>query len=182
MTPDEIQLTGDAAAELLEQVRLIHHELSAVFQEKTAELAAKIHQIAKLEADLDLAHKTAAQLTGALASRAIIEQAKGIVAEKRHGTPEDAYAVILEQCRTQNLNLQDLCGKIVALHVDPTTPRRQQPTPGEPTHHDCPICSGRSEQAAIPIDHWPTKGESCRLFHKEVEFYNLVTLNGAIYE
>jgi hypothetical protein len=60
-----------------------------------------------------------AQLEGALRSRIVIEQAKGIVAE-RHGLDvEEAFALIRRAARANRVKLQDLARRIRAGEPDP---------------------------------------------------------------
>lgn len=54
------------------------------------------------------------QLQGALTSRVVIEQAKGVMAERDHITPDEAFKTLRRQARTSNLKLHDVAAAIVA--------------------------------------------------------------------
>jgi GAF domain-containing protein len=54
------------------------------------------------------------QLTGALRSRVIIEQAKGVIAEREGLSPEQAFHRLRDYVRSHNLRLSELAGAIVA--------------------------------------------------------------------
>jgi GAF domain-containing protein len=54
------------------------------------------------------------QLTGALRSRVIIEQAKGVIAEREGRSPEQAFDRLRAHARNQRLGLADLARDIVA--------------------------------------------------------------------
>lgn len=54
------------------------------------------------------------QLQGALNSRIVIEQAKGIVAQTRGVTPDEAFTLIRHHARSNNRRLSDLAATIVA--------------------------------------------------------------------
>lgn len=53
------------------------------------------------------------QLQGALNSRIVIEQAKGIVAQSRAVSPDDAFALIRDFARRNNRRLSDVAHNIV---------------------------------------------------------------------
>ncbi|WP_127500408.1 GAF and ANTAR domain-containing protein [Actinoplanes solisilvae] len=54
------------------------------------------------------------QLQGALNSRVVIEQAKGIVAQANGVTPDEAFALIRDFARRNNRRLSEVAGNIVA--------------------------------------------------------------------
>ena len=60
------------------------------------------------------------QLQTALESRIIVEQAKGVLAERFHLSIEDAFALLRDAARSSRTNLHGLAHEIVS---DPTTPR-----------------------------------------------------------
>jgi GAF domain-containing protein len=53
------------------------------------------------------------QLAGALNSRVIIEQAKGVIAERQGISPEEAFTLIRHRARNTNVRLADLASAIV---------------------------------------------------------------------
>ena len=55
----------------------------------------------------------AAQLEHALSSRIAIEQAKGVLAERRHITMDQAFAQLRDHARRNNLRLSDLARQVV---------------------------------------------------------------------
>ena len=61
------------------------------------------------------------QLEPALASRVVIEQAKGIVAEHAQLNIDDAFGLIRRYARSNNRVLAELCGEIVAGVFPPRT-------------------------------------------------------------
>jgi GAF domain-containing protein len=56
----------------------------------------------------------AAQLNGALKSRQVIEQAKGVLVGTQGVTPREAYQQLRAQARAQRRKLADLCAEVVA--------------------------------------------------------------------
>ena len=54
------------------------------------------------------------QLQGALASRAIIEQAKGILAQRSGVTPDTAFQILRQRARDEGLSLSEICAETVA--------------------------------------------------------------------
>jgi len=53
------------------------------------------------------------QLQGALDSRVVIEQAKGILAERLDCPVQDAFALLRRHARTNRMKLTDLCAQII---------------------------------------------------------------------
>lgn len=64
------------------------------------------------------------QLTGALQSRVVIEQAKGVIAERENLPTDEAFVRIRRYARDHNLRLSDLAGDIVKEQFDLTPARR----------------------------------------------------------
>jgi GAF domain-containing protein len=73
-----------------------------------------LHERALRESEL-----VAAQLQTALVSRIVIEQAKGILAERGSLTMDDAFNVLRRHARDHNLRLHDVARGIVERTVDP---------------------------------------------------------------
>ncbi|HEX8498789.1 MAG TPA: GAF and ANTAR domain-containing protein [Actinomycetales bacterium] len=62
---------------------------------------------------LDATADDARHLTLAMESRAVIEQAKGLVMASLHCTPEEAFDVLRRRSQHSNVKLRDLCREIV---------------------------------------------------------------------
>jgi GAF domain-containing protein len=62
---------------------------------------------------LHRAEALAAQLQGALSSRVLIEQAKGVLAERLKVSPDDAFTILRTTARKQNRLLTDLAADVV---------------------------------------------------------------------
>ena len=60
------------------------------------------------------------QLAHALESRIVIEQAKGVLAERFHMTVEDAFLLLRRSARSARIRIHDLAGQVVR---DPETPQ-----------------------------------------------------------
>ena len=73
-----------------------------------------LHERALRESEL-----VAAQLQTALTSRIVIEQAKGVLAERGGLTMDDAFQVLRRHARDHNLRLHDVARGIVERTVDP---------------------------------------------------------------
>ena len=58
------------------------------------------------------AELAAAQLQGALASRVAIEQAKGVLSERRRITADEAFGLLREHARSHNLSLSQLAQSV----------------------------------------------------------------------
>jgi AmiR/NasT family two-component response regulator len=69
------------------------------------------------------------QLQHALDSRVVIEQAKGVVAERNHIAPDEAFAMLREHARHSNLILRDVCATVVdgLTDTDATPPKFSPP-------------------------------------------------------
>ena len=69
-----------------------------------------------------------AQLESALSSRIVIEQAKGIIAERRRIPVDEAFNQLRRHARNHNLRLADVANATVSGAIDPSTldtPRRE---------------------------------------------------------
>src|SRR3954469_3929194 len=64
------------------------------------------------------ARRQATQLQAALDSRVLLEQAKGILAERLGVSPDEAFQTLRRQARNNNQKLRDLAGEIVHVHPD----------------------------------------------------------------
>ena len=58
------------------------------------------------------------QLQGALNTRIVIEQAKGMIAQTHAITPDDAFNMLRAYCRKNNVRLSDVAGRVI---TDPTS-------------------------------------------------------------
>jgi AmiR/NasT family two-component response regulator len=65
-------------------------------------------------------HVLSEQLQTALTSRIVIEQAKGILAERSNLTMEAAFAALRRYARDHNLKLTDVATAVVTAALDPT--------------------------------------------------------------
>jgi hypothetical protein len=61
------------------------------------------------------------QLTEALTSRIVIEQAKGMTGERRHLPMDEAFTLLRHHARRNNLRLADVARSIVDGTIDPDT-------------------------------------------------------------
>ena len=87
-----------------------------------AQALADIATIAILQNGRTLAaHELNAQLESALASRIVIEQAKGMIAERRRIPVDDAFTELRSHARNHNLRLADVARSTVAGTLDPST-------------------------------------------------------------
>jgi AmiR/NasT family two-component response regulator len=73
-----------------------------------------------------------AQLTHALNSRIVIEQAKGMVAERLNINMEQAFATLRGHARNNNLRLADIAasvidGTLASSALDPVRPANTEP-------------------------------------------------------
>lgn len=92
---------------------LIHIALPPGTAEET-ELA--VRRLVELTAILA---RRCAQLQEALESRIVIEQAKGILAERFSLEPDRAFAVLRRSARSSRVTLHDLCERVVASRKTP---------------------------------------------------------------
>jgi transcriptional regulator with GAF, ATPase, and Fis domain len=69
----------------------------------------------------------AGQLQQALTSRIVIEQAKGVLAERMQISPDDAFEVLRSAARSRNRLLTDLARDIARGSADAMRPQRQAP-------------------------------------------------------
>ena len=60
-----------------------------------------------------VAERRSAQLQHALDSRVLIEQAKGVLAERRGITPDQAFTVLRRLARDNNVTLRDVCQRVI---------------------------------------------------------------------
>jgi GAF domain-containing protein len=66
-------------------------------------------------------HRVIDQLNSALNTRIVIEQAKGIVSERRQVDMERAFAALLRYARNNNLRLSDVCAAVVSGTLKPSS-------------------------------------------------------------
>ena len=93
---------------------------------------ADIAAIALLqERTLREAHGVVEQLQGALSSRVMIEQAKGVLAERAHIGVDDAFARLRAHARKHNLRLSNVARDLIDGHLDAAS--LSNPTPGVST-------------------------------------------------
>jgi GAF domain-containing protein len=98
-----------------------------------AQALADIATIAILQQrTLDHGQIERAQLQYALTSRIVLEQAKGILAERWHVTPDDAFATFRTYARTHNLQLAQLARDITTGTFNTTA----IPHPNDPAPHN----------------------------------------------
>jgi AmiR/NasT family two-component response regulator len=69
--------------------------------------------------ELGQERETSEQLRTALTSRIIIEQAKGVLAEARGITVDEAFAVLRKHSRDHNARIHDVAAAVVNLHMRP---------------------------------------------------------------
>jgi AmiR/NasT family two-component response regulator len=63
----------------------------------------------------------AQELTRAMASRAVIEQAKGIVMHERRCTADEAFALLTRVSQQANIKLRDIAAEMVAQTARPSS-------------------------------------------------------------
>lgn len=97
------------------------HELAGFFAEQaTAALSLVIRHARQTE--------LSAQLRAALSSRAVIDQAIGIVMAQQRRGPDEAFAILRTASQHRNVALRDIAGGVVASAQQPT-PRPGRPSP-----------------------------------------------------
>ncbi len=69
--------------------------------------------------DLETLRAENAQLKQALESRIVIEQAKGILAERLHLEIDDAFALLRYAARSTHTRIHELAAQVVASHTSP---------------------------------------------------------------
>jgi AmiR/NasT family two-component response regulator len=80
--------------------------------------------IANLVAMVESLRKENEQLQGALTSRVVIEQAKGMLAARLDIGPEDAFILLRRAARSNRMKLHDLAGEVVAARQTPAAIRQ----------------------------------------------------------
>ena len=75
--------------------------------------------IGRLLAVTGHAHERQAQLQQALESRVVIEQAKGMLAERHKITLEEAFDALRQAARSTQAKLHDLAGEVTASRQTP---------------------------------------------------------------
>jgi ANTAR domain len=120
MTEVELRIDGDTATKLVELFDALGNWLSdgaldacqIGFGERTYTLLAPKNGEQNDPAAFLL--ERTIQLQTALDSRVVIEQAKGILAERESLSPEEAFAQMRRQARSRRMKLHDLAAGIVA--------------------------------------------------------------------
>lgn len=104
----------------------------ALFHHRVGTLAPSVLDLGQALADaaaIALQHHSAlaeqqariGQLHIALDSRVVIEQAKGILAERHHCTPDEAFGLLRRHARSNQLRLADLAEQIIGDSAEPIT-------------------------------------------------------------
>ena len=75
--------------------------------------------IANLVGMVDSLRRENEQLKGALSSRVLLEQAKGMLAERLAIGPEDAFILLRRSARSSRVKLHDLAAAVVAARETP---------------------------------------------------------------
>ncbi|MGP3999577.1 GAF domain-containing protein [Streptomyces sp. 8N706] len=97
-----------------------------------AQALADVASIAILQQrTLEQSHIENSQLETALTSRILIEQVKGVLAERWNTSVDDAFAAFRSYARAHHLRLSDLAARIIAGDFDTTT----IPAPARPEDH-----------------------------------------------
>ncbi len=98
------------------------------------------------QAELDQLRIKVAQLEGALSSRIIIEQAKGILAERLDTTVDDAFDLLRRSARSSRTKIHDLSARVVndaqtPAEIDATLKRlpEERPTAGSRPSASTPL-------------------------------------------
>ncbi|HEU0131770.1 MAG TPA: GAF and ANTAR domain-containing protein [Mycobacteriales bacterium] len=81
----------------------------AVARPLAVQVAVTLHNVRVYDASRELVR----QLETAMASRAVIEQAKGILVAGKHCTPEDAFDLLRQASQRENVKLRDVAERIV---------------------------------------------------------------------
>ncbi|HTW19143.1 MAG TPA: GAF and ANTAR domain-containing protein [Mycobacteriales bacterium] len=105
-----------------QQIDLTRQQLAAALA-----AAAAIGILSRRRAQQD--HMLAEQLQHALNSRVLIEQAKGIIAERHRLGMDGAFESLRHHARSHNSKLNDIAARVVAgqLDVPPAVPRQARP-------------------------------------------------------
>jgi hypothetical protein len=74
----------------------------------------------------------AAQLQAALNSRVMIEQAKGVLAERHHVTPDRAFGMLRHHARNNNRPLTELASDVIRGTADIAPTSEARPRPAKP--------------------------------------------------
>ena len=75
--------------------------------------------IANLVGMVDSLRRENEQLKGALSSRVLLEQAKGMLAERLDIGPEDAFILLRRAARSSRMKLHDLAGAVIVSRETP---------------------------------------------------------------
>ena len=103
----------------------LYRERPGEFYDEDVRLAQAFADVATIgilqERKVSSAERRAEQLQGALESRVLVEQAKGIVAERYHVPLEEAFEAIRRHARSSNRKLREVCRDVVS-GGDPVAP------------------------------------------------------------
>lgn len=113
-------------------LNLFHTDLEGVDDEgvAAAQALADIATIAILQYRATVAsHELLDQLNTALNTRIVIEQAKGIVAEREHLNMDASFALLRAHARNNNLRLADVAASVVNGQLKSTALKRVPPPP-----------------------------------------------------
>jgi hypothetical protein len=87
--------------------------VESLIDSETVVLDALQASVSRATAQVTELQKTVAQLTNALTSRIVIEQAKGVLAERFELPLEDAFAVLRYSARTNRMSLHLLAARVL---------------------------------------------------------------------
>ncbi|GAB2826231.1 ANTAR domain-containing protein [Streptomyces daliensis] len=97
---------------LLGSLTLLHHQQGTVDADGL-EICRSLAQAAALALSLREESNRAAQLQGALDSRTVIEQAKGVLSERHRCPPDHAFTLLREHARRNQRRLHELARQVV---------------------------------------------------------------------
>jgi AmiR/NasT family two-component response regulator len=92
----------------------------------TAEWPPEARAVARrLAAEVAALRERTEQLQRALDTRIIVEQAKGVLAERLGCPPEEAFEILRRAARTTQTRIHDLAAEVVLAHATPPPVARE---------------------------------------------------------
>lgn len=140
---------GDESVGAINAYAQVPGQFEAVDTQITELLATAVAAIIHQDYERNRLEELVGQLEHALESRAVIDQAKGILIARHHCTPDEAFAVLVRTSRNHNIKLREVARRLVEQLSGRFDPEQADETAGPSIAHD-PRRGDRGDGRLVP--------------------------------